>query len=79
LVQNRGGNDLNVALNVERETSDHFSFYAGVGGSFWSNGNALNFSGGLRWRFSGAPKSSIAKAGPPAQPSDQPSASPTTR
>jgi hypothetical protein len=83
LGQNRGANDLNVALNValnvEREASDHFSFYAGVGGSFWNNGNALNLGGGLRWRFGDALKNSIAKAGPPAQPSDQPSAPPTTR
>ena len=60
LVQNRGANDLNVALNValnvEREASDHFSFYAGVGGSFWNNGNALNLGGGLRWRFGDALK-----------------------
>ena len=79
LGQSRGANDLNVALNLELETSDAFSFYAGVGGSFWSNGNALNFSGGLRWRFGGAPKTASAKAGLPAQRSDQPLAPPTTR
>ncbi len=55
LGQNRGANDLNVALNVELETSDQFSLYAGVGGSFWSNGNELNYGGGLRWRFGGSP------------------------
>jgi len=68
LGQSRGANDLNVALNLELETSDAFSFYAGVGGSFWSNGNALNFSGGLRWRFGGAPKTAMAKTAPPAPP-----------
>jgi uncharacterized protein with beta-barrel porin domain len=62
LGQNRGANDLNVALNVELETSDQFSLYAGVGGSFWSNGNELNYGGGLRWRFGGAPKTSTAEA-----------------
>jgi hypothetical protein len=73
LGQNRGANDLNVALNVELETSDQFSLYAGVGGSFWSNGNELNYGGGLRWRFGGAPKASIAKAQALSTPSITPS------
>jgi uncharacterized protein with beta-barrel porin domain len=76
LGQNRGANDLNVALNVELEASEQFSLYAGVGGSFWSNGNELNYGGGLRWRFGGAPKASIAKApiteAPVTAPSEQP-------
>jgi autotransporter-associated beta strand protein len=79
LGQNRGANDLNLALNVELETSDQFSLYAGVGGSFWSNGNELNYGGGLRWRFGGAPKSAIAKAQlqPPAPV--EPSLAPTSQ
>jgi outer membrane autotransporter protein len=67
LGQNRGADDLNVALNLELETSDQFSLYAGVGGSFWSNGNELNYGGGLRWRFGGAPKASVLPT-PVAQP-----------
>jgi hypothetical protein len=54
LGQNRGANDLNLALNLELETSEVLSLYAGVGGSFWSNGNELNYGAGLRWRFGGA-------------------------
>ena len=54
--QNLGANDLNVALNVELETSDQFSLLAGVGGSFRSNVNALSFGGIVRWRFVGAPR-----------------------
>jgi hypothetical protein len=80
LGQNRGANDLNVGLSVELETSDQFSLYAGVGGSFWSNGNELNYGGGLRWRFGGAPKAVIAKAQPqppaPVEPSPAPSPQP---
>jgi autotransporter-associated beta strand protein len=77
LGQNRGANDLNVALNVELETSDQFSLYAGVGGSFWSNGNELNYGGGLRWRFGGAPKASIAKAQAQPPAAVEPSPAPT--
>jgi autotransporter-associated beta strand protein len=77
LGQNRGANDLNVALNVELETSDQFSLYAGVGGSFWSNGNELNYGGGLRWRFGGAPKAVIAKAQPQPPAPVEPSPAPT--
>lgn len=60
--QNRGANDVNVALNVELQTSEQFSLYAGVGGSFWTNGNELNYGGGIRWRFGGAPSGSMVKA-----------------
>ena len=77
LGQTRGANDLNVALNVELETSDQFSLYAGVGGSFWSNGNELNYGGGLRWRFGGAPKASIAKAQSQTTAPVEPSPAPT--
>jgi outer membrane autotransporter protein len=66
LGQNRGADDLNVALNVELETSDQFSLYAGVGGSFWSNGNELSYGAGLRWRFGGAPRAAMAQAQPKA-------------
>lgn len=78
LGQNRGANDLNVGLSVELETSEQFSLYAGVGGSFWSNGNELNYGGGLRWRFGGAPKATLAKAAvtDSAQPMTAPAASP---
>lgn len=78
LGQNRGANDLNVGLSVELETSEQFSLYAGVGGSFWSNGNELNYGGGLRWRFGGAPKATVAKAAvtDSAQPMTAPAASP---
>ena len=82
LGQNRGANDLNVGLSLELETSDQFSLYAGVGGSFWSNGNEINYGGGLRWRFGGAPKATVAKA-PLDQPTTQiapaPSPQPTIR
>ena len=71
LGQNRGANDLNVGLSVELETSEQFSLYAGVGGSFWSNGHELNYGGGIRWRFGGAPKAAIAKAPPVAAPTPQ--------
>jgi autotransporter-associated beta strand protein len=54
LGQNRGSNDLNVALSVEVETSDQLSVYAGVAGSFLSQGNELSYGGGLRWRFGGS-------------------------
>ena len=54
LGQNRGANDLNVALSVEVETSDRLSVYAGVAGSFLSQGNELSYGGGLRWRFGGS-------------------------
>ena len=74
LGQNRGANDLNVGLNVEFEASDQLSIYAGVGGSFWSNGNELSYGGGIRWRFGGAPKAYIAKA--QAQPTAAVEASP---
>ncbi|MFM8260614.1 MAG: autotransporter domain-containing protein [Vulcanococcus sp.] len=70
LGQNRGANDLNVGLSVELETSDQLSLYAGVGGSFWSNGNEINYGGGLRWRFGGAPKATVAKALPPSAPAE---------
>ncbi|MCP9834948.1 MULTISPECIES: hypothetical protein [unclassified Cyanobium] len=53
--RNSGANDLNVALNVELETFDQFSLYAG-GGSFRSNVNELSYGGGVRWRFGGAPR-----------------------
>jgi len=76
LGQNRGANDLNVGLSVELETSDQLSLYAGVGGSFWSNGNELNYGGGIRWRFGGAPKATIAKAQPAPAPSPEPSVAP---
>jgi autotransporter-associated beta strand protein len=66
LGQNRGANDLNVDLSVELETSEQFSLYAGIGGSFWSNGNELNYGGGVRWRFGGAPSRSIAQSQPAA-------------
>lgn len=56
LGQNLGANDLNVALNVELETSDQYSLYAGVGGSFRSNVNELSYGGGVRWRFGGVPR-----------------------
>jgi hypothetical protein len=79
LGQNRGANDLNVALNVELETSDQFSLYAGVGGSFWSNGNELNYGGGLRWRFGGAPKATIAKAPVTTAPAEVPTPSTQTQ
>ncbi|MFM8260470.1 MAG: hypothetical protein ACKN83_11725, partial [Vulcanococcus sp.] len=77
--QNRGANDLNVGLSVELETSDQLSLYAGVGGSFWSNGNELNYGGGLRWRFGGAPNATVAKAVPLSAPaaSPEPQAAPT--
>ena len=64
LGQNRGADDLNVALNLELETSDQFSLYAGVGGSFWSNGNELSYGAGLRWRFGGAPRAAAAQTQP---------------
>ena len=76
LGQNRGANDLNVGLSLELETSDQFSLYAGVGGSFWSNGNEINYGGGLRWRFGGAPKATIAKAQPAPASALEPSAAP---
>ncbi|MCP9777765.1 MULTISPECIES: autotransporter domain-containing protein [unclassified Cyanobium] len=76
LGQNRGANDLNVGLSVELETSDQFSLYAGVGGSFWSNGNEINYGGGLRWRFGGAPKATIAKAQPAPASTSEPNAAP---
>jgi outer membrane autotransporter protein len=72
LRQNRGANDLNVALNVELETSDQFSLYAGVGGSFRSNVNELSYGGGLRWRFGGAPHAAVAKGGAAAAPAAEP-------
>jgi len=68
LGQNRGANDLNVALNVELETSDQFSLYAGVGGSFRSNVNEISYGGGLRWRFGGAPRAAVSKGGAAATP-----------
>lgn len=55
LGQNRGANALDVALSLELEASETFSLYVDVGGSFWSNGNELNYGGGIRWRFGGAP------------------------
>jgi hypothetical protein len=61
LGPNRGANNLNVTLNVELGTSDQLSIYASMGGSLWSNGNELNYCGGLRCRFGGAPRSTIAK------------------
>lgn len=64
LGQNRGADDLNVALNLELETSDQFSLYAGVGGAFWSNGNELSYGAGLRWRFGGPPRAAVAQAQP---------------
>jgi hypothetical protein len=36
------------------ETSDQLSVYAGVAGSFLSQGNELSYGGGLRWRFGGS-------------------------
>jgi autotransporter-associated beta strand protein len=77
LGQNRGADDLNVALNLELETSDQFSLYAGVGGSFWSNGNELSYGAGLRWRFGGAPQASVAQAKPLAPSPTGDSAAPT--
>jgi autotransporter-associated beta strand protein len=68
LGQNLGANDLNVALNVELETSDQFSLYAGVGGSFRSNVNELSYGGGVHWRFGGAPRAAVAKGGAVAAP-----------
>jgi len=51
--QNRGANDLNVALSLELETSNQLSLYSGVAGSFLSQGSELSYGGGLRWRFGG--------------------------
>lgn len=61
LGQNRGANALDVALGIELEASAALSLYADVGGSFWSNGNELNYGGGLRWRFGGAPRGTTAQ------------------
>ena len=78
LWQNRGANDLNVALNVELETSDQFSLYAGVGGSFRSNVNEISYGGGLRWRFGGAPRAAVAKRVPAeAPPAEAPVSAPS--
>jgi hypothetical protein len=49
--QNRGANAVDVALNLELETSNQLSIYAGVGGAFWSNGTQVNYGGGLRYRW----------------------------
>ncbi len=74
LGQNLGANDLNVALNVELETSDQFSLYAGVGGSFRSNVNELSYGGGVRWRFGGAPRAAVAKGAAASAPAAEPAA-----
>ncbi|MCT0206563.1 hypothetical protein [Synechococcus sp. CS-1332] len=63
LGQNRGAIGLNVALNVELETFDQFSLYAGVGGSFPRDINELSYGGGLRWIFGGAPRAVVSKDG----------------
>jgi len=49
--QNRGANAVDLALNLELETSNQLSIYAGVGGAFWSNGTQVNYGGGLRYRW----------------------------
>ncbi|MCP9810149.1 autotransporter domain-containing protein [Cyanobium sp. HWJ4-Hawea] len=49
--QNSGINNVSLELNIEYETSEAFSLYAGVGGSIWSNGQQVNYGGGLRWKF----------------------------
>lgn len=68
LGQNRGADDLTVGLNVELETSDQFSLYAGVAGSFRSNVDELSYGAGLRWRFGGPPRAAVAKGGTVAAP-----------
>ncbi|MBD2720035.1 autotransporter domain-containing protein [Synechococcus sp. FACHB-909] len=70
--QNRGADDLTVGLNVELETSDQFSLYAGVAGSFRSNVNELSYGCGLRWRFGGPPRAAVAKGGTVAAPAPEP-------
>ncbi|WP_216912001.1 MULTISPECIES: autotransporter domain-containing protein [unclassified Synechococcus] len=69
--QNRGADDLTVGLNVELETSDQFSLYAGVAGSFRSNVNELSYGCGLRWRFGGPPRAAVAKGGTVAAPAPE--------
>lgn len=69
--QNRGADDLTVGLNVELETSDQFSLYAGVAGSFRSNVNELSYGCGLRWRFGGPPLAAVAKGGTVAAPAPE--------
>ena len=51
LGQNRGANAVDIGLSLEYETSNSLSLYAGVGGAFWSNGNELNYGGGLKVRW----------------------------
>ena len=49
--QNRGSNDVDVALSIELEASNSLSIFGNLGGSFWSNGSELNYGGGLRVRW----------------------------
>jgi uncharacterized protein with beta-barrel porin domain len=49
--QNRGANAFDLGLSLEYEGSEALSIYAGVGGSFWSNGNELSYGGGVRLRW----------------------------
>ena len=51
LGQNRGSDDLDLALSIELETSDSISIFGNVGGSFWSNGSELSYGGGVRVRW----------------------------
>ena len=51
LGQNRGSNDVEVALNMEVEANRALSVYAAVGGAFWSNGSELSYGGGVRYRW----------------------------
>ena len=48
LGQNRGSDDLDLALSIELETSDSISIFGNIGGSFWSNGSELSYGGGVR-------------------------------
>ena len=49
--QNRGTNDVEVALNLEYEAGQNISVYGGAGAAFWSNGNELSYGGGVRYRW----------------------------
>ena len=51
LGQNRGSDDLDLALSIELETSDSISIFGNFGGSFWSNGSELSYGGGVRVRW----------------------------
>ena len=49
--QNRGSDDVDIALSIELEASNSLSIFGNLGGSFWSNGSELNYGGGLRVRW----------------------------